>query len=162
MKVRVISEKGEQLGIMDIKDAQSRALDLGLDLVPVSPNATPPVCKIMDHGRHRYEKQIKAKEGKKKQRNFKNKEIRLRPSTGEHDLAVKVNQIKKFLQKGHKVTVYVVFKGREMSHQSLGRDILEDITTRLEGIGKAEGRSLSSPRKMYLVLVPVNPPEGKS
>jgi translation initiation factor IF-3 len=147
-EVRVIDPEGNQLGILPTYRALAAASDFGLDLVEVSPNANPPVCKIMDYGRYRYELTKKKQEAKKKQSSFQVKEIKVRPKTSDHDLNVKIGHIKKFIEKKDKVKVTVVFRGREITLMQLGRDLLEKIvretaeTAIVEQQPKFEGRTI--------------------
>jgi len=145
--VRLISADGGQIGIVSINEALVAARDNDLDLVEVAPNAEPPVCRIMDYGKLRYEK---AKRGKGKSRSTHLKEIKLRPLTAEHDVGVKIRKIRKFLGQGDKVRVSMIFRGRERSHTDLGFNLLQDIITRVEDIGavevppsKMEGKDIS-------------------
>ena len=133
---------------MSSKEAYFKAKDAGLDLVKISPNAKPPVCKIVDYGKYRYEQTRKAKEAKKKQKTVETKEIRLSPNIDTNDLNTKVNQTKKFLQKGNKIKVSLRFRGREMAHKDVGREILDSFYDQLKDIAvvdkpaKMEGRSM--------------------
>ena len=147
-EVRLIGADGEQIGVMSSKEAYFKAKDAGLDLVKISPNAKPPVCKIVDYGKYRYEQTRKAKEVKKKQKTVETKEIRLSPNIDTNDLNTKVNQTKKFLQKGNKIKVSLRFRGREMAHKDVGREILDSFYEQLKDIAvvdkpaKMEGRSM--------------------
>lgn len=147
-EVRVISAEGDQLGIMSAKDAMKLAREADLDLVKIAPNATPPVCKIIDYGKYRYELARKEKEAKKKQKVIEIKEVRLSPNIEENDLNTKINAARKFLQKGDKVKVTLRFRGREMSHMAASKHILDDFAEKLGDIAivdkpsKVEGRSL--------------------
>ncbi len=147
-EVRLIGADGEQIGVMSSKEAYFKAKDAGLDLVKISPNAKPPVCKIVDYGKYRYEQTRKAKEAKKKQKTVETKEIRLSPNIDTNDLNTKVNQTKKFLQKGNKIKVSLRFRGREMAHKDVGREILDSFYDQLKDIAvvdkpaKMEGRSM--------------------
>ncbi|MGB8454161.1 MAG: translation initiation factor IF-3 [Anaerocolumna sp.] len=147
-EVRLIGEEGEQLGILPIKDAMKLAKEANLDLVKIAPTAKPPVCKIIDYGKYRYELARKDKEAKKKQKITEVKEIRLSPNIDENDLATKANQARKFITKGDKVKVALRFRGREMAHLSSGKQILDNFFARLEDIAvvekpaKLEGRSM--------------------
>ena len=134
----MIDSEGQQVGIIPIKEALEAAADSGLDLVEVSPNANPPVCKIMDYGRYRYEQTKKKHEAKKKQSTFQLKEIKVRPKTGEHDLQVKIGHIKKFIGKKDKVKVSVIFRGREITLSELGRAVLQKIIDETEEIAMVE------------------------
>ena len=148
-EVRVISESGEQLGIMSSKDALKLAKEAELDLVKIAPTAKPPVCKIIDYGKYRYELARKEKEAKKKQKTIEIKEVRLSPNIDVNDLNTKVNSAKKFISKGNKVKVSLRFRVREMAHMQASRHILEDFAKELEDVAvidkpiKQEGRSLT-------------------
>jgi translation initiation factor IF-3 len=148
-QVRVIGEKGEQIGIMPTRQAIKLAEEKGFDLVEVSPQARPPVCKIMDYGKYKYELTKKARDAKKKQRSFQMKEMRFRPKTEEHDYKFKMRHIREFLSQGSKVKILVVFKGRERTHMEFGQKILDKLKTDLTDVGepgappKMEGRSLT-------------------
>ena len=133
-EVRVISEDGEQLGVMSARDAQKLAREAELDLVKISPGAKPPVCKIIDYGKYRYELARKEKEARKKQRTIDVKEIRLSPNIDTNDLNTKANQAKKFLAKGDKLKVSLRFRGREMAHLDVGREILNNFYKTLEEV----------------------------
>ena len=147
-EVRVIGPDGEQLGIMSAKEAYFKAKDSNLDLVKIAPTAKPPVCKIIDYGKYRYELARKAKEAKKKQRTVETKVIRLSPNIDTNDLNTKVNQARKFLSKGAKIKVSLRFRGREMAHKDVGREILDSFFEKLEDAAvidkpaKMEGRSM--------------------
>ena len=154
--VRVIAPEGEQLGIMSVPDALARAREFGLDLVEVAPNADPPVCKIMDYGKFRYQQSKKIQVSKKSQTVIQVKEIRLRPKTEEHDLGVKIKHVKKFLEQHNKVKISMMFRGREIAYTEIGRKIMEDIKSTLadecviDQQPKLEGRSMVmivSPKK---------------
>lgn len=148
-EIRVISESGEQLGIMSAKDAMKLAKEAGLDLVKIAPTAKPPVCKIIDYGKYRYEVARREKEAKKKQKVIEIKEIRLSPNIDTNDLNTKVNSARKFLEKGDKVKVTLRFRGREMSHMNESKHVLDDFAESLKEVAvvekpaKLEGRSLS-------------------
>ena len=147
-EVRVIDQNGEQLGVMLTRKALELAEQATLDLVKIVPNAKPPVCKLMDYDKYRYEQARKAKEAKKKQKTIETKEIRLSPNIDTNDLNTKVNQAKKFLQKGAKVKVSLRFRGREMAHKDVGREILNAFFEELKDVAsvdkpaKMEGRSM--------------------
>ncbi|MGD2036447.1 MAG: translation initiation factor IF-3 [Desulfobacterales bacterium] len=151
-EVRVISPDGEQIGIIPIKEALAAADEAGLDLVEVSPNAKPPVCKIMDYGRYRYEQTKKKQEAKKKQSTFQLKEIKVRPKTGEHDLQVKIGHIKKFIGNKDKVKVSVIFRGREITLSELGRTVLQRIIEETEEIAMVEQEPKFEGRTLVMVL----------
>ena len=153
-EVRVIDPDGEQIGIIPIKEALAAAVEAGLDLVEVSPNANPPVCKIMDYGRYRYEQTKKKQEAKKKQSTFQLKEIKVRPKTGEHDLQVKIGHIKKFIEKKDKVKVSVVFRGREITLSELGMAVLQRVIEETEEIAVVEQSPKFEGRLLVMVLSP--------
>ena len=148
-EVRVIGENGEQLGIMPSREAMRLAEEAGLDLVKIAPTAKPPVCKIVDYGKFRYEQTRKEKEAKKKQRIIDVKEIRLSPNIDKNDLNTKVNAARKFLTKGDKVKMTLRFRGREMAHMANSKHILDDVAQQLSDIAvvekatKVEGRSMT-------------------
>ena len=148
-EVRVIGPNGEQLGIMSAKEAYFKAKDAGLDLVKIAPTAKPPVCKIIDYGKYRYELQKKEKEAKKKQHVVETKEIRLSPNVEINDLKTKANNARKFIEKGDKVKVTLRFRGREMAHISSSAHVLDDFAKMLEDIAqvskaaKLEGRNMT-------------------
>lgn len=147
-EVRVIGEDGEQLGIMSAKDAMKLAREAELDLVKIAPTAKPPVCKIVDYGKYRYEQMRKEKEAKKKQKTIDIKEVRFSPNIDTNDLNTKINQARKFLSKGDKVKVSIRFRGRELAHTEIGIDILNNFAAKLEDVAvvekpaKVEGRSM--------------------
>jgi translation initiation factor IF-3 len=141
------------VGVIDVKEAQFRAHDLGLDLVEVSPNAEPPVCRIMDYGKYLYQQKRKIKLSQKKQHVVSLKEIRLRPKIDDHDREIKVNHAAKFLDKGHKVQFTMLFRGREMMHVDNGYKIMEEIIEQLEGKGKLERKAQMLGRRMTMVMV---------
>jgi translation initiation factor IF-3 len=154
--VRVIDVEGEQLGVLSLADALAEAAKTGLDLVEVSPTATPPVCRIMDYGKFRYQQSKKIQVSKKSQTVIQVKEIRLRPKTEEHDLGVKIKHVKKFLEQHNKVKISMMFRGREIAYTEIGRKIMEDIKNTLadecviDQQPKLEGRSMVmivSPKK---------------
>ena len=147
-EVRLIGADGEQLGIMSSRDAQKLAEEAGLDLVKIAPTAKPPVCKIIDYGKYRYEQARKEKEAKKKQKTIELKEIRLSPNIDTNDLNTKINSAKKFIEKGNKVKVTLRFRGREMAHMNQSKYILDDFAEALADVAvvekapKVEGRSI--------------------
>jgi translation initiation factor IF-3 len=150
--VRVINADGEQLGILDTRDAIKRAEEAGLDLVEVAPTAKPPVCRIMDFGKYKYELAKKAQESKKHQSVIVVKEIKLRPRTDEHDIQFKTNNIKRFLEDGHKVKVTVMFRGREMAHTTHGRAVLDRIVQDLQNEAAIESPPRMEGRNMTMLL----------
>jgi translation initiation factor IF-3 len=152
--VRVIDPDGQQIGILPKREAINAASEFGLDLVEVSPNANPPVCKIMDYGRYKYEQTKKQQEAKKKQVTFQVKEIKIRPKTGEHDLQVKTGHIKKFLGKKDKVKVTVIFRGREISLVDRGRELLDQIAEETAELSVVEQNPKFEGRTMVMVLSP--------
>lgn len=148
-EVRLIGADGEQLGIVSAREAQKVADEAGLDLVKIAPNAKPPVCKVIDYGKYRYELARKEKDAKKKQKTVELKEIRLSPNIDTNDLNTKMNAAKKFLEKGNKVKITLRFRGREMAHMNQSKHILDDIAENLSDVAvvekapKVEGRSIS-------------------
>jgi len=153
-EVRVIGSDGEQLGIMSAREAYELAKERDLDLVKISPKAKPPVCKIIDYGKYRYEMSRKEKEAKKKQKTVEVKEIRLSPNIDTNDLNTKMSAAKKFLTKGNKVKITLRFRGREMAHISTSRHILDDFAQALEEIAVVEKPSKQEGRSISLVLAP--------
>lgn len=153
-EVRVISEKGDMLGVLKIEDALQKAFDLGLDLVEVSPNAKPPVCKIIDHGKYKYQLQKKLAEAKKKQKTFEVKEVKIRPGIENHDYDVKLKSIHRFLGEGDKVKVTLRFRGREMVYHQRGMDILKKLEQTIETIAKVEQSPKLEGRQMTMVIAP--------
>ena len=154
-EVRVIGAENEQVGIMKIEDAREYAYAHGVDLVLISPNATPPVCRAIDYGKFCFERDKREKEAKKKQVIVKVKEVQLSCRIEQHDFDTRVNQAKKFLGEGNKVKVVVRFKGREMSHMELGREVIEKFQAALEGIGHADKKPSLEGRYMSIVISPV-------
>ena len=148
-EVRVIAENGDQLGVMPVKEAMKLAQEAELDLVKIAPKAQPPVCKIIDYGKYRYELARKEKEAKKKQKTVEVKEVRISPNIDTNDLNTKVNNAKKFIAKGNKVKLTVRFRGREMAHMQQSKHILDDFAEMLAEVAvvekpaKLEGRSMS-------------------
>jgi len=151
-EVRVIASDGEQLGVLSVREAIAKAEELGLDLVEVAPTAVPPVCRIMDFGKYKYELNKKANESRKHQTVIQIKEIKLRPRTDDHDIEFKLNNIKRFLADGDKVKVSIMFRGREMAHQQLGRAVLDRIVTELKTIAVVEQMPRMEGRNMFLML----------
>jgi len=150
----VIDPDGNQLGVIPTQEALKAAMDFGLDLVEVSPNANPPVCKIMDYGKYKYELTKKQQEAKKKQSTFQLKEIKIRPKTGDHDLQVKIGHIRKFLGKKDKVRVTVVFRGREITLSDRGRELLGQVAETVSDISAVEQFPKFEGRTMIMVLAP--------
>lgn len=153
-QVRLIDENGEMLGVLSIRDALYKAFQAGLDLLEISPNAVPPVCKITDYGKFKYEAQKKANEARKKQKVVEIKEIKVRPNIDDHDYDVKMRQAKSFIGEGDKVKVTLRFRGREMAHQELGVKLLERIRTELVELVKVEQMPRLENRQMIMVLAP--------
>jgi translation initiation factor IF-3 len=153
-QVRLIDEAGEMLGVLSIRDALYKAYQAGLDLLEISPNAVPPVCKITDYGKFKYEQQKKANEARKKQKVVEIKEIKVRPNIDDHDYDVKMRQAKGFIGEGDKVKVTLRFRGREMAHQELGVKLLERIRTELVELVKVESMPRLENRQMIMVLAP--------
>ena len=153
-KVRCIDPDGNQLGVLDTPDAMDKAADFGLDLVEVQPNAEPPVCKILDYGKFKYEAQKRANEARKKQKTIEVKEIKFRPNIDEHDYQVKMRNVNKFLSSGDKVKVTLRFRGREMAHQELGANVLSRVRDETDEIAKVEAMPKMEGRQMVMVLAP--------
>ena len=153
-EVRCIAPDGEQLGVMKTEDAIAEADSHGLDLVEVSPNADPPVCKILDYGKFKFEAQKKRNEAKKKQKVIEVKEIKLRPNIDEHDYQVKMRSVQKFLDEGDKVKVTLRFRGREMAHQELGVNVLNRVREDTDEVAKIEAFPKLEGRQMIMVIAP--------
>jgi translation initiation factor IF-3 len=153
-EVRVVGPAGEQLGVLSIEQALDRAQAEGMDLVEVNPMAKPPVCKIMDYGKFKYEEKKKASEAKKKQIVVHLKEVKLRPKTEEHDYEFKVRNIKRFLEEGNKAKVTIVFRGREITHKELGSAILDDVNKDLKDVAVVEQMPRMEGRQMFMILAP--------
>ena len=153
--VQVIGSDGENLGILNLHDAISRAKDVGLDLIEIAPNTKPPVCKIMDMGKFKYDAQKKANKAKKKQKKIELKEIKLRPVTEIHDYNFKIKNAQKFLTKGDKVKFTIRFKGREFQHSSLGNDLMDKIKQDIEQIGRVELEPKFEGKQMIMVIQPL-------
>lgn len=151
-EVRLVSEDGEQLGVMSAKDALKLASEAELDLVKIAPMAKPPVCKIIDYGKYKYEQTRKEKEAKKKQKTVELKEVRLSPNIDTNDLNTKINNAKKFISKGNKVKVTLRFRGREMAHVQKSRHILDDFAQELADIATIEKPAKMEGRSMSMVL----------
>jgi translation initiation factor IF-3 len=153
-QVRLIDQDGEMQGVMSARDALLRAYAVGLDLLEISPNADPPVCKILDFGKFKYEQQKKRNEAKKKQRVIEIKEVKVRPNIDENDYQVKLRSMKSFIEEGDKVKVTLRFRGREMAHQDIGVKVLERIRADLEAATKVEQMPRMEMRQMVMVLSP--------
>ncbi len=150
--VRLIDDQGEQHGIVPIEEAQSRADEVGLDLVEVAPNADPPVCKLMDYGKFKYNAQKKASEARKRQKTIDVKEVKMRPGIDQHDYDVKMRSIVKFLDEGDKVKLTLRFRGREMVHQEIGRRVLQRVCDDLGEAIKVEQWPKMEGRQMTMVM----------
>jgi translation initiation factor IF-3 len=153
-KVRVIDENGENLGVLYTREAIEQAAAVGMDLVEVSPNADPPVCKFLDVGKFRYEAQKKANLARKSQKTQEIKEIKMRPNIDDHDYDVKMRNVTRFIEDGDKVKVTLRFRGRELSHQQLGMDLLRRVQTDVAEIAKIEAYPRMEGRQMLMVLSP--------
>ncbi len=153
-KVLVIGADGEKLGVVDTDSALAMAEEAGLDLVEVSPNASPPVCKILDYGKLKYQEQKKASEARKRQKTVDVKEIKMRPNIDTHDYEVKMRSVNKFLGEGDKVKVTMRFRGREMAHQNLGMELLHKVRDETNEIAKVEAMPKLEGRQMIMVLAP--------
>ena len=155
-EIRLIGAEGENVGVISPREALSMAQEAGLDLVEISPNATPPVCKIMDFGKFKYEQQKRESEARKKQTTIQVKEVKFRPNTDTHDYDVKMRNVVKFLEKGDKVKVTLRFRGREMAHQNLGRELLERVAEDVKEIGKVENMPKMEGRQMIMMIGPLS------
>lgn len=154
-EIRLIGADGENVGVVHPAKAMDMAVEAGLDLVEISPNAKPPVCKIMDFGKFKYEQQKRESEARKKQKVIEVKEVKFRPNTDTHDYDVKMRNVLKFLEKGDKVKVTLRFRGREMAHQNLGRELLERVAVDVKEIGKVENMPKMEGRQMIMVIGPL-------
>ncbi|MDO5478211.1 MAG: translation initiation factor IF-3 [Clostridia bacterium] len=152
--VRLIGSEGEQLGILDIAEAQALADEKELDLVLMSPNADPPVCKIMDYGKYRFDQMKKEKENRKNQHVVDTKEIKMTPSIDTHDFETKMNHAKKFLTGGDKLKVTIRFRGREVNHSLLGTQLLERVEEALKDFGNVEKKPKLEGRNMFMIVAP--------
>ncbi len=150
--LRLIDADGKQVGIVSIREALRLSEDRGLDLVEISPNADPPVCKILDYGKFRYQQQMKERESKKKQHVIKIKEVRFRPRIGEHDLVMKINAARRFLEDGYKVKITLMFRGREMAHVETGTELVNRILEKLADVGVPEKNPLHEGRTIVTYL----------
>jgi translation initiation factor IF-3 len=152
--VRLIGADGENIGVVSSTKAQELAKDSGLDLVEISPNATPPVCKILDYGKFKYEQQKKASAARKNQKTQEVKEIKMRPGIDVHDYQTKMKKIHEFIDSGDKVKVTIRFRGRELAHQELGMQVLSRISDEMEDEAKIEARPKLENRQMFMVIAP--------
>ena len=153
-EVRLIDENGQNVGVVPTIDARQRAFDAGLDLVEVSPDAAPPVCKILDFGKYKYQEQKKAAEARKNQKVVEIKEIKMRPGIDDHDYDVKMRSIRRFFEEGDKVKITLRFRGREMAHTELGMDVLKRVKVDLETLAKVESEPRFEGRQMVMILAP--------
>lgn len=155
-EVRLIGKDGEQIGVVSKNDALRTAEDAGLDLVLVSPNAKPPVARVMDYGKYRYEQQKKEKEAKKNQKVVNVKEMRLSPTIEDHDFNTKLRNVKRFLKNGDKVKVSIRFRGRAITHKEIGREVLERMAEETSDMSVVETKAKMDGRSMFLMLAPKN------
>jgi translation initiation factor IF-3 len=151
-EVRVVGDAGEQLGVMTVQDALKRAEEAGFDLVEVAPTAVPPVCRIIDYSRYKYEQEKREKEARKKQKVVHIKELRLGPKIGEHDYQFKLRHLEDFLKRGDKVKVAMMFRGREMTHTDIGRKILDRLASDISAIGEIEEAPRLEGRVISMVI----------
>lgn len=154
-EIRLIGAEGENVGVVTPREAMAMAEEAGLDLVEISPNANPPVCKIMDYGKFKYAQQKRESEARKKQKVIEVKEVKFRPGTDKHDYDVKMKNVFKFLEKGDKVKVTLRFRGREMAHIDLGRELLERIAADVTEHGKVENMPKMEGRQMVMMIGPL-------
>ncbi|MDR9485502.1 MULTISPECIES: translation initiation factor IF-3 [Sediminimonas] len=155
-EIRLIGADGENVGVVTPERAMEMAEDAALDLVEISPNATPPVCKIMDYGKFKYEQQKRESEARKKQKTIDIKEVKFRPNTDTHDYEVKMKNVFKFLEAGDKVKITLRFRGREMAHQNLGRELLERVAEDTKDVGKVENFPKMEGRQMIMLIGPTS------
>ena len=153
-EVRLIDHTGTNVGVVATTDALAKAVEAGLDLVEISPDANPPVAKILDYGKYKYQEQKKAAEARKKQKVVEIKEIKMRPSIDDHDYDVKMRSIRRFFEEGDKVKVTLRFRGRELAHQELGWQVLQRVKADTEPISKVESEPRMEGRQMVMVLTP--------
>lgn len=154
-EVRLIDDEGNQIGVIPTREALDMARERGLDLVEVAPNASPPVCRLMDYGKFRYEQSRKERDSKKNQHVIKLKEVRVEPKIGEHDLTTKGRQAARFLESGDKVKLTVLFRGRSITHPELGKDLLERLADQLKDVGVIEQQPRMEGRTMTMHMAPV-------
>ncbi len=154
LKVRLVDADGEMMGVVVLSKALELAEESGLDLVEVSPNADPPVCKILDYGKYKYEQQKKANEARKKQKTVDVKEVKMSPRIEKNDYDVKMRNARRFLEDGNKVKVSMRFRGREMAHQNIGRDIFDNVKSELEELASVELHPKFEGRQMIMILAP--------
>lgn len=154
-EIRLIGAEGENVGVVTPEQAMSLAEEAGLDLVEISPNATPPVCKIMDFGKFKYEQQKRENEARKKQKTIDIKEVKFRPNTDKGDYDVKMRNVTRFLEDGDKVKITLRFRGREMAHQNIGRELLERVAEDTKDIGRVENFPKMEGRQMVMLIGPL-------
>lgn len=160
-EVRLIDAQGEQLGVMSPRDAMQIAAERNLDLVEVAPGAKPPVCRIMDYGKYKYEQNKKEREARKNQKIITIKEVKLRPNIEDHDFHTKVRNAQKFLEDGNKVKITIMFRGREITHADNGRRLCERVAQEVESVAKVEKEPKVEGRNMTMMLVPLKDSEKK-
>ncbi len=153
--MRLIAEDGQQIGIVSIDEARARAEEKGLDLVEVAPDARPPVVKMMDYGKYRYEQARAAREARKKQHQIQVKEVKFRPGIEEHDYEFKTRHARRFLEEGNKVRLTMMFRGRQIAHAELGLEVLERLKADLSDVGKVEAEPSFEGRVMFMVMAPL-------
>lgn len=153
-KVRVIGPSGEQIGMMSLQDALQQAKESGLDLVEIAPNAVPPVCKIIDYGKFRYDQTKREKESKKAAHQIKVKEVKLKPNIGQHDLETKLRRAREFLEKGNKVKFTCMFRGREMAHRDIGEKLMRSVCESIEDVAVTEAPMKQFGRFLTVVVAP--------
>jgi translation initiation factor IF-3 len=161
-QVRLVGSDGAQIGIVSVQEALRRAQELDLDLVEVAPQANPPVCRIMDYGKFKYERDIRQKEARKHQARVEVKEMKMRPKIDPHDYGTKKGHIERFLKTGARVKVTIMFRGREMAHTELGRKLLDRLTGDLQELATVESYPKLDGRNMVMLLAPVKRPVGKA
>jgi translation initiation factor IF-3 len=159
-EVRLIDEEGEHVGVIRTREALDMARERGFDLVEVQPNAAPPVCRLMDYGKYRYEESRRERESRRRQRTAALKEVRLRPKIDDHDLDTKARQARKFLKSGSKVKLSVLFRGREIAHQDIGRTLLSRVSDQLSDLSTIDQQPHMEGRSMVMLLSPTS--EGQS
>ena len=152
--MRLIDVNGDQIGVVPVEEAQATARERGMDLVEVAPNARPPVCRIMDYGRYKYEQAKADREARKKQHVTQMKEIKMRPNIEEHDFEFKTRHIRRFLEERNKVKVTIMFRGREMAHTENGREVLDDVIEEIGDLALVEQEARLEGRNMFLILAP--------
>ena len=151
-QIRVIDDEGKQLGVIETADALALATHKGLDLVEIAPNQRPPVCRIMDYGKYKYEQKKKDQASKRKQHQVQVKEVRLRPAIADHDMQVRVRAARQFLEEGDKVLLVCLFRGRQMAHKEVGEQVIRQVVKMLEDIGKVESPIRMEGRRMVMMV----------